>query len=357
MKPKLNNIILSIVGLILFVSFIWFRFIRERMPKDIPFNLSLEGLIILIEICILYLYIVYTLSSEKKFSNAFLSNLINNIFKPLKALDQTIKNHPLINPYYKRLIIYLVFKIDPILNKSQVYYYTFAIFPRLVLVTALFIDTFYFHYLSLIYKVLLIGILLLVNRYIIYSLKYAKEHFIIQLEPLITPHRPRIAYDHQIYIDVYADGDKERADDEYDDDIGMCLELSVFVFYASRFYYLYDEKLEYSVFYNPQYKEIYCKKHNVPIPNKFCSSLNDKLKENVRQKIDNIVQIATLIRYYDLYHEYTPEITRMKILIFSTYLLCWSYILIISLHTLSTDTFSFLFEIVDNIEPFSGNGI
>jgi len=355
MKTKPYNVILSIIGLVLLIVFIWLRFVRIRLPKDIPFNLSIEGLLILVWICMIYLYIIYTLSTEKKLSNAFINNLISNIFKPLEALDHSIKNHPLINPYYKRFIIYISNKLHPILYSNRIYYYTFAIFPRLVLVTALFIDTFYFHYLSLIYKVLLIGVLLILNRYIIYSLKYAKEHFIIQLEPLITPHRPRIAYDHQIYIDVYADGDEERADDEYDNDIGMCLELSIFVFYASRFYYLYDEKLEYSIFYNPQYKEIYCKKHNVPIPNKFCSSLNDKLKENVRQKIDNIVQIATLIRYYELYHEYTPEIKRMKILIFSNYLLCWLYILIVSIPTFSFD-FSIL-PFIDNIEPFSGHEI
>jgi hypothetical protein len=203
----------------------------------------------------------------------------------------------------------------------------------------------------------LIGILLILNRYIIYSLTYAKEHFITQLEALITPYRPRIAYDHEICTEVYYNGDEEAADDDYESDTGMCLELRDFVFYASRFYYLYNEKLEYSVFYNPQYKEIYCKKHNVPIPNKFCSSLNDKLMENLTQKIDNIVQIATLIRYYDFYHKYIPEIKRMKILIFSNYLICWLYILIVSIHTLPLDTFTFLFEIVDIEDPFSGHDI
>jgi hypothetical protein len=352
MKTKLNNLILSILGLILFVSFIWYRFIRERLPKDIPFNLSIEGLLILLWICMLYLYIVYTLSTEKKLSNAFLSALISNIFKPLEALDHSIKNHPLINPYYKRLIIYLSKKLHPILHDSRIYYYTFAIFPRLVLVMALCIDVFWFHKLFYIYKVLLIGILLILNRYIIYSLNYAKEHFITQLEPLITPHRPRIAYDHEICTEVYYNGDEEAAEDDYEMGQGMCLELRDFVFYASRFYFLSNEKLEYSVFYNPQHEERYCKKHNVPIPNKFCSSLNNKLIENLMQKIDNIVQIATLIRYYQFHNEYISEIKRMKILIFSNYLICWLFILVVSIPTFSFQA-SILPLFIDTIEPFS----
>jgi hypothetical protein len=329
------------------------------MPKDIPFNLSIEGLLILIEICIIYIYIIYTLSSEKKSSNVFLTTLINNIFKPLEVLDHSIKNHPLINPYYKRFIIYLAYKLDPILlHDSQVYYYTFAIFPRLVLVTALWIDTFHFHELRYIYKVLLIGILLILNRYLIYSLKYAKEHFITQLEPLISPYRPSIRYNHQIYAQVYYNGDEEAADDDYEGEPTMCLELKVFVYYASRFYYLYDEKLEYSVMFNKEYRERYCKKHNILIPENEKKSLPysiiDKISKELNQKIDNIVQIATLLRYYELYHEYTPEIKRMKVLIFTNYLLCWIYILIMSITTLPTDTFQFIWEIVDKEEPFSG---
>jgi hypothetical protein len=80
MKTKIHNIILSILGLIILVVFIWYRFIRERLPKDIPFNLSIEGLIILLEICIIYSYIIYTLTTEKKSTNAFITAIVSNIF-------------------------------------------------------------------------------------------------------------------------------------------------------------------------------------------------------------------------------------------------------------------------------------
>jgi hypothetical protein len=351
MKTKLNNIILSIVGLILFTAFIWFRFIRERLPKDIPFNLSIEGLLILLWICMLYLYIVYTLSTEKKLSNAFLSALISNIFKPLEALDHSIKNHPLINPYYKRFIIYLANKLDPILKDSQVYYYTFAIFPRLVLVTALCIDVFCFHKLFYIYKVLLIGILLILNRYIIYSLTYAKEHFINDLEPLLN--KFFIPYDHEICTKVYYNGDEELAEDEYDEDTNMGLDLRFYILYASESLYYHKHKFPCSVIPKTEYKERYCKKHNVPLSNKSLpEAITLMIFKEIDQKVENILKISVLILYYELYNEYTPEIKRMKILIFSNYLLCWLFILVVSIPTFSVD-FSILPLFIDNIEPFS----
>jgi len=358
MKAKLLNLIMSILGLLIFTAFIWFRFVRERLPKDIPFNLSIEGLFILLWICMIYLYIIYTLSTKNKLSNAFLNNLINNIFKPLEALDHSIKNHRLINPYYKRFIIYLSNKLDPILHDNRLYYYTFAIFPRLVLVTALWIDVFWFHKLFYIYKVLLIGILLILNRYIIYSLKYAKEHFITQLEPLINT--PYVSYDHEICTEVYYNGDEELADDEYDSDTGMRLELRDLIKYQTHKIVLHNEKLRIiHIFTKDEYDILYCKKHNIPFPynanNLVSSSVWNLTHREVEQKVENILKISVLIWYYELHNEYIPEIKRMKILIFTNYLLCWSYILIISIHTLPLDTLSFLLEIIDTSEPFNGD--
>jgi hypothetical protein len=358
MKNKLYNIILSIIGLTIFIIFMWYRFIRERLPKDVPFILSLEGLIILIEICLLYLYIVYTLSTEKKHSNAFIISLINNIFKPLEALDHSIKNHPRINPYYKRFIIYLAYKLDPILNSSRIYYYTFAIFPRLVLVTALWIDVFYFHKLFYIYKVLLIGILLFLNRYLIYSLNYAKEHFIAQLEPLV--YKPHIPYDHEICAQVYYNGDEEAAEDEYEGDAVTYLELRDLIYYASGSIYYYKKNLRYTVYTNEKYIEIYCKKHNIPFPkdskNLVSDSVREKISKEVDQKVENILKISVLLLNYELFNEYTPEIKNIKILIFSNYLVCWLFILIVSIPTFSFE-FSSLPLYLDNQDPFSGNDI
>src|ERR1700677_5398872 len=296
MKAKLLNLIMSILGLLIFTAFIWFRFVRERLPKDIPFNLSIEGLFILLWICMIYLYIIYTLSTKNKLSNAFLNNLINNIFKPLEALDHSIKNHRLINPYYKRFIIYLSNKLDPILHDNRLYYYTFAIFPRLVLVTALWIDVFWFHKLFYIYKVLLIGILLILNRYIIYSLKYAKEHFITQLEPLIYP--PTIPYDHGICAKVYYNGDEELADEEYDEEPTMCLPLRDFIKYASESIYYYNKILRYTIITKDEYKEIYCKKHHISFPKDSKSLVSDSVREKIFKtvdlKVENILKISAL---------------------------------------------------------------
>lgn len=340
------NIILNILGLLIFTFFMWYRFIRERLPKDIPFHLSILGLFILLWICMIYLYIVYTLITEKKYSNAFLNDLINNIFKPLKALDHSIKNHPFIHSYYKHFIIYLAYKVDPILNHNNIYYYMFAIFPRVVLVTALWIDVFYFHKLLYIYKVLFIGILLFINRYIIYSFDYAKEYFISQLEPLI--YQPHIPYNHEICAKVYYNGDEELADDEYDGDPTISLTLRDLIKYGSESIYYYEKELRFTVLTNQKYDERYCKKHNITTPynNKtFVSdTVQDKISGELDQKIKNILKISVLLLYYELFHEYTPAIKRVKILIFTNYLLCWLFILIVSIHTLSMEAILALLE-------------
>lgn len=357
MKNKLHNIILSTLGLVILSVFIWFKFIRERLPRDIPFHLSFIAFIFLLYICIVYIYIIYSLVIEKKYSNAFITNLITNIFKPLKALDHSIKNHILIHSYYKHFIIYLSNKLYPILNNSKIYYYTFVIFPRLVLVTTLWIDVFYFYKLLYIYKVLLIGILLLINRYIIYSLDYAKEHFISQLEPLI--YTPYVSYDHEICTEVYYNGDKEAADDEYDSDTGMCLKLRDLIKYKSEHIYCNDTSLTYKrILIKDEYYILYRKKHNIPIPdnpNKLDepAAIHEEILKEVYQKIENILKIAVLLLNYEIYNEYTPEIKRMKILIFSNYLICWSYILIVSLHTLNiSDVVNLIANTYNHEEPF-----
>jgi hypothetical protein len=343
----------------MFCSYIWLRFIRVRLPKDIPFNLSLLGFIILVYICCIYLYIVYSLLIEKKPNNVLISTLVDYIFKPLKTLDQFIKNLPYINHYYKCFIVSLANKLDLILMDSKVYYYVFAIFPRLVLVTALWIDTFYFHKLHYIYKVLLIGILLVLNRYIIYSLKYAKEHFITQLEPFV--HTTIVPYNREISVRVHYNGDEEAADDEYDPstDTTMSLNFREFIEYATERLYYYNEKMSYTALNRDEYKKIYCKKHNIPFPynaNRVVSrSVWTQIDAEVDQKIDNIIKISVLIRYYQLYNYYTPEIKRMKVLIFGNYLICWLYILIMSFPRLPSGTFQFLWEIVEKVEPFSIN--
>jgi hypothetical protein len=55
MKKTLDITIylLIFIGSIMFLAFIWFRFIRERLPRNIAFNLSLLNFLLLQYICLM----------------------------------------------------------------------------------------------------------------------------------------------------------------------------------------------------------------------------------------------------------------------------------------------------------------
>ena len=46
--------------------FIWVRFIRERLPRDIPFDLSFYGMLILIIILTIYFFAIKSFFIKKQ---------------------------------------------------------------------------------------------------------------------------------------------------------------------------------------------------------------------------------------------------------------------------------------------------
>lgn len=49
---------LTLFGFVFVLWFLWVRFIRERLPKEIPFSLSEIGFYFILYICVLYFYII-----------------------------------------------------------------------------------------------------------------------------------------------------------------------------------------------------------------------------------------------------------------------------------------------------------
>src|SRR6266699_4817867 len=209
---------LIFLGFFIFSLFIWVRFIRERLPKVLPLNLSWIGLFILIEICLIYLYLVYSYSPFKRYKepNPAITTIVELLYTPLIAFDTYIKNISFFKPYYERFIIFFAYKFTYIIFETSIFYFFFAILPRLILVSALFIDTVYFHKLHYIYKVLLIGVLLFLNRYISYSLKFAKESLIEAWQPFMQ--KITCKYFHGVHDYDYVP-DPDDPDDEEDCDM------------------------------------------------------------------------------------------------------------------------------------------
>ena len=110
-NKNLYQLILILFGMIMLLGFIWLRFIRPRLPKEIPFNLSLLGFFILLYLCGIYLYIVISLFRKSKPMNPILKEMIGCIYLPLEALDHYLKDLSYINKAYKRCIVFLAFNL------------------------------------------------------------------------------------------------------------------------------------------------------------------------------------------------------------------------------------------------------
>src|ERR1043166_4691952 len=112
MDKKVLKILLKysliILGLLMFSSYIWLRFIRERLPKDIPFTfLSGLGLIILIYICSIYLYIVSSYLKKGSTYNEITIKFLEILYIPLIAFDKYLKEKPFIKDINTKVLIFL----------------------------------------------------------------------------------------------------------------------------------------------------------------------------------------------------------------------------------------------------------
>ena len=188
--------------------YIWFRFIRVRMPRDIPFSLNFFLLIILLLICFVYFYSIFKAIKIYKhlwYNNDFMkdSTFINLllpymslIIRPLIMLDNAIKQNDFFKQYYKTLLIKMtlwwesyITKIHKLLPASVTHYrydisnnilYVFwNILPKTVTLIILCLDIFYFNKLHYTYMFLYISIIPLIGSYFFYSVKIALEEYLV----------------------------------------------------------------------------------------------------------------------------------------------------------------------------------
>lgn len=350
------NHVLVTLGFILFSSFIWLRFIRERLPKIIPFNLSLLGFIFLIYICLIYAYVVVSLIRESSKQNILISKVIDMLYKPLETFDNSWKNISYIKPYYYVIIKYLVTYYEYVFKNND-FYIIFGILPRIILVSVLYIDIFWFYKLQYIYKFLFLGIFLFLNRYIIYSLKMWKEKITINLNLYIET--ITVLYRRDImgfYLEkAIEDGTYDPNDPDWDleDEIPPTFAISLknYVEIETKSIINDNENLWYRINTTDLSAQNY---HKNSMKNK-----NDYYKEINRLKLElkPIIQTNIILEYSNI-SKNMQEFINIRILIFTNYLLCWLYILIISLPSLNITHLLILIFLLKTLkeieEPFTG---
>jgi hypothetical protein len=294
---------------------------------------------ILVSICSIFLYIVVSLIRQSKPVDPLIKQIVDSLYIPLKTFDHFIKNLSYTNNTYKYGINFLAYILGPVIIDSMLFYYLFMIIPRLILLTTLYIDIFWFHKLYYIYKVLLVGILIFLGKYIIYSFKYAKEHFIEEFKHYVSI---TMAYEYAIQII----GPLPEDEDEYLPT--LVVPLGPFIDFQTEAFLMQKSYLDYMPYMrnpgSPYYEE-----HNIIVTRKFTY-------EEVKERVRNLLKISLILAYYDAINNYDESIKDLKILIYINYFLCWCYILIVSLPLLYYASFEELwviFGIQDIENPFS----
>jgi len=319
----LNNHKLIFLGALMFSIYIWARFIRKRLSKDIPFHPNILGFAILIEICCIYAYIVFALMRPPKEPNPIVEEVINLLYKPLEDFDYFWKNAKLIRKSYKTFMLFLLEKLKRIIIKNNIFYFYFAIFPRLVFIFIMFIDVFIFNKLHYIYYVILLGILLFLSKYIIYSIKIRKnqllEKFMLYYDAVSTPY-------------VYGvDPDDNEEDEDWEPAPTMALAPDIFVKHQVNCLVYQNTKPDYMIFAMTDYYVRKSKiKYNIPLEQQISLDFLRLIREKREQHLNTIIDLSVLLEYYELSKSH-QDLKLIKQLIFINYLVFWIYVLIISL--------------------------
>ena len=112
-KQLLYQYLMVLLGFFMFVSYIWFRFIRERLPREIPFTLSLISFFTLIVIIISLGFIIYRIRYPK-IPPQFVYDLIKlliEILKPLEIFDTLLKQNSKVQRYVITIFAYIIKKL------------------------------------------------------------------------------------------------------------------------------------------------------------------------------------------------------------------------------------------------------
>lgn len=106
MKNKLINLfkILDLyfylfIFFCLFLTYCYLRFIRERVPKDIPYSLTDFSFYVLLFVCISYTYVILRLIKPKT-PPQFILYTMQKFMYPISLLQNKIIYHPTFYPYY-----------------------------------------------------------------------------------------------------------------------------------------------------------------------------------------------------------------------------------------------------------------
>ncbi len=366
-KFILKYFIILLYYLIIFATFllvlwiIWVKFLRVRLVKNIPMMLTEYGFWVLFYMCIIYFFIVivilnslYKQKTNKINEKNVMKELLNQIYTPFIILDHALKyNKYVINSYYNSMTL-IINNLNKFTEKHFIrIILIFQIIPRLILVVFLIMDTFYFHKLEILYKVILLGLFPFIFRYIKYNFNDFKENYIKILESKYK------------YVFVLDEASSENPNWELNDNNrfhDQDISIKEYISFKIKQHLhgipsvVYNENPIVHDYVYIQYK----KTNNIPED----IELSDKDLKKIHQDFKtylNIICDSAAIHEKISHSQNKKIILYLRLFIYISYLTCWSYILFISFYEypINLSMFKYLFENITNyiqeydLDPFS----
>jgi hypothetical protein len=318
---------LLFLGFFLFAWIIYNKYIKEQLPKDIPVHLSERSFWIILYLCCLYFFLVIALVTfkSKKFDKTFIIRDI--LYTPLVEFDYILKYNKFVQKYYCAFMDNILYFLESLKYKDLLYInFYFQILPRMFFVCILFKDTFLFNKLEILYQFILIGLIPFIHKYVKYSIKDLKEHYIEDMKKTCN----RVYLFDLAYSNPNIDWERNEDNKYHREDLPL---KEVIEFRIKQEIYKTPET-QYDYTWNLKehiYKE-YRKKHNINLDPKIGKLTDDdyiRLKEPYNILYEKCFKFGKFAEIYSNLGQKSILI-KLKIIIYATYFICWTYILYVS---------------------------
>ena len=341
------------LSFIMVTWFIWARFIVDRLPKFVPFNLTLLTLSLLIFTCIIYIIILKQLLRPRvSILVQILTAIMQKMSAPVYTLDEAIRSNLLVRKIMYKIVSQLSF--HTVLYNCYEYYRIWNFTPRLLLLFIFYADVFYFHKLDLFYSFLFLSAIPLIGRYLYHlmgylyesEVQYLEQWYEVRLIPTDPEDKEDLAYVHssgygfwdwitiRYYLIVI------RAESEL-----IKYECGITRQLADKYYpdrRMFVDKGKRRKDYDDITEEDYA-----------------VMSAEFEKAMPAVINLYLLVDDYTMTLKskgYSSKIKRMNLIIFSLFLIAWIYILTVSLPTfmLTANEIEYICKFQERLEPFSG---
>jgi hypothetical protein len=148
-SKTLLYIVLILINIVIFIYSIRYRYILDKLPRNIPFTLNDISFLSLISICSLYLLPFINNPSKKTINIEKLHTFLFPLYTLLDRIDSYMKENIYIKNFINNYIIFLIMRKVYLIKYYFIFYYALRFFILFVFI----VDIFFYNCLFLTYKI------------------------------------------------------------------------------------------------------------------------------------------------------------------------------------------------------------